>query len=817
MDAAPASPHALVAVGRLPVPNSGRAAAGGVAEEQAPLHVRCVTWNVGELDGEFYCTHMLIPLLLGCRREVDIVAIGLQETEMSAGSFLAAGVSYDETDKGRRWSAAFTKALAIHRFDKVASFQLMGLHLSVFVRQSLGTAITPGSVKFGNVGTGLGGMGFNKGCIALRLELGGSRWLFLNCHLAAGQSKTSARNSDWRKITSKLQFEGGEHGMESDYVFVMGDMNYRITLPGLREEELRQILEPLRCGEAVGYVPNSLLQADQLSIEKSRGKVFLGYEEEPITFCPTYKYDVNTDVFDTSPKQRTPSWCDRVLWRTHENIVPVRGSYNSYTALKGSDHKPVGLELLIFCRTPLHSTVVKAMNEERAALVPLPAAVADVPGVETIMPSSFFHIAPDGTYEPYSTSDSVLIAKARALGQPSVRIADVIQDGEVLQFEVRFGGNAWDSCVPQGTSTGMLQVSVTPTATIQDRCRKVVELPACWSGTAALSGLESKGTEWQMGSGDDEYTWPPLDESLVTSLVEFYLAGGPLYSSVLRLSAEQEVDLARSHVRRLGLHQYFHIGPNGGRSYYNQVDNTLIRAAVEFGHRSVTLDDVVVTMPDGATQTMQFEIRFGENATSPRMPTPPPSGIVQVNLATNNTRVVDKIDHGVEVLQMRQVNRQALSEQRSQRAISIAVAANLEPEPEPEPQPQPQPLLAAHQSISFGPVSLRPTDSADAESVLAQMIRAEDAKQKQAAMATIRNRALSQDVDLDDDDTPCGEDGARIYGPSAADAVAAHSASFADAVAAPTASDEAGGSAQSPNVPPRLPPHPPPLVTSTNS
>ena len=754
----------------------------GASEQLGPLSVRCVTWNVGELHGDFYEMHMLIPLLLGDRREVDIVAIGLQEAEMTAGSFLAAGVSYDETDKGLRWSAAFTKALETHRFVKIASCQLMGLHLSVFTRRSLAAAVTPGSVKLGNVGTGIGGMGFNKGCIAVQLELSGATWLFLNCHLAAGDSKVAARNSDWQKITSRLQFEGGRKGMDSDYVLVMGDMNYRIEIPGMIEDELRLALEPLRSGEAFGYVPNSLLQADQLAVEKSKGNVFVGFEEEPITFCPTYKYDVNTDVFDTSAKARSPSWCDRVLWRTHEKIVPVRGSYSSYTALKGSDHRPVGLELLVACQTPLHPNIMDALNAERDALVPLHAAVAGVPGAEAIMPSSFFHIAPDGSHEPYSATDSTLIAKARASGQPFVKLSDVVLDtGEVLQFEVRFGGHAWSSRMPQGCKTGMLQVNITPT--YQDASREVVEFPACWSGTAALSGLEDQqDMEWQMGISRHadagvhwqaaEPTWMPLDRSLVMSVFGFYMTGGPLYSSIVRLSEEQEVDLAHSQVRRLGLHQYFHIGPDGARSYYSQVDNTLIRAAVQFGERSVALDEVTVTLPDGTTQVMQFEVRFGENATSPRMPTPPPSGIIQVNLATNNTRVVDKVVDGVEVLDMRQVKLPSLSEQR-QRALPVVAA--LEPEPEPEF------LAAGRQAISYEPLD------GDTESVLAQMIRAQNAKQD-----TLKSRSRS------------GDEEHRLLHAAAAAAVAAEA-------------DDGGGGGGLHGVPPPLPPHPPPSVTPTDS
>ena len=38
---------------------------------------------------------------------------------------------------------------------------------------------------------------------------------------------------------------------------------------------------------------------------------------------------------------------------------------------------------------------------------------------------------------------------------------------------------------------------------------------------------------------------------------------------------------------------------------------------------------------------LQFEVRFGQNAVSRKMPAPPPSGMVQVNLANDNTRVVE--------------------------------------------------------------------------------------------------------------------------------------------------------------------------------
>ena len=64
---------------------------------------------------------------------------------------------------------------------------------------------------------------------------------------------------------------------------------------------------------------NELSQYDQLRLERNKGNVFTGYLEGKINFQPTYKYDPETDNWDTSEKARAPAWCDRILWKG-ENI-----------------------------------------------------------------------------------------------------------------------------------------------------------------------------------------------------------------------------------------------------------------------------------------------------------------------------------------------------------------------------------------------------------------------------------------------------------------------------------------------------------------
>lgn len=69
--------------------------------------------------------------------------------------------------------------------------------------------------------------------------------------------------------------------------------------------------------------------------------VFAGYNEGPLVFRPTYKYDNNSETYDSSEKQRIPSWTDRVLYKG-------RGldlfKYNR-AELKTSDHRPGEFQL----------------------------------------------------------------------------------------------------------------------------------------------------------------------------------------------------------------------------------------------------------------------------------------------------------------------------------------------------------------------------------------------------------------------------------------------------------------------------------------
>lgn len=65
----------------------------------------------------------------------------------------------------------------------------------------------------------------------------------------------------------------------------------------------------------------SLLRKDQLTEQMRLGRAFAGFQEEPVGFLPTYKYNARSQEFDTSSKQRIPSWTDRVLYSAQSNTT----------------------------------------------------------------------------------------------------------------------------------------------------------------------------------------------------------------------------------------------------------------------------------------------------------------------------------------------------------------------------------------------------------------------------------------------------------------------------------------------------------------
>lgn len=88
----------------------------------------------------------------------------------------------------------------------------------------------------------------------------------------------------------------------------------------------------------------------------------LSFIEAPLNFKPTYKYDVGTNIYDSGPKQRIPSWTDRILYVPSADLHCI--AYNCDNSIMTSDHKPVYASFMV----PVQLFV--SLDENQNAVLP---------------------------------------------------------------------------------------------------------------------------------------------------------------------------------------------------------------------------------------------------------------------------------------------------------------------------------------------------------------------------------------------------------------------------------------------------------------
>ncbi|GMH38325.1 hypothetical protein BSKO_06209 [Bryopsis sp. KO-2023] len=333
------------------------------------LKFRCLTFNIN--------SQLLDPIpdeLLGC----SAVPTNSGKDGTATSDTDVYVIATQENGFWSPWEKAWTAALG-DNYQKIASSNLAAIHLVVFVRSEHAQYLR--SVRMSKVATGVGNIVGNKGGVAASLLFpGGRKVLLISSHLAAHDGKVQERNDDYNRIRRGLfesrqnliptprkgrkrnqiadesvlsprageteahennprlkpmlsSMKGRDVSDEHHVTIWMGDLNYRVN--GNRRA-VQHVLE--------GGMFEVLHANDQLGKERKRGRAFVGFNEGDITFPPTYKFDKDTDTYDTSSKSRIPSWTDRILWKTGKGVDVGTVSLQQYTSLpsiKNSDHKPV--------------------------------------------------------------------------------------------------------------------------------------------------------------------------------------------------------------------------------------------------------------------------------------------------------------------------------------------------------------------------------------------------------------------------------------------------------------------------------------------
>ncbi|XP_023272895.1 72 kDa inositol polyphosphate 5-phosphatase-like [Seriola lalandi dorsalis] len=199
------------------------------------------------------------------------------------------------------------------------------LYLTVFVRRDLIWFCS--EVEHATVTTRIISQIKTKGAVGIAFTFFGTSFLYYNkiveaLALPKGLPDTNPYRSTPSDVTTRF-----------DQVFWFGDFNFRLSKD-------RVDVETLMNHTGAGNM-DTLLEHDQLSKEMKDGSIFKGFQEATIHFLPTYKFDIGCDIYDTTSKQRTPSYTDRILFRNRQadDIKVVK--YTSCSSIKTSDHRPV--------------------------------------------------------------------------------------------------------------------------------------------------------------------------------------------------------------------------------------------------------------------------------------------------------------------------------------------------------------------------------------------------------------------------------------------------------------------------------------------
>ncbi|GAA6027013.1 hypothetical protein JCM8097_006040 [Rhodosporidiobolus ruineniae] len=350
-----------------------------------PLKVGIFTWNVDGQNPDLLAASpkpVNREMLQGFLEELDgpdmIVfnfqeLIDLSDLNLAARTVLFATKEHDVTGRYRHWRRLLQQTVTQTlgpEYAFVKDEKLVGLYTAIFARQAVKSQIR--DLATHHLRNGFDENYGNKGSIMIRMVLNDSSFCFINSHLTSGKKNPAERERDLMAIldgegqfplpqeeTHRAYVGGGDGTAVSDceIVFFAGDLNFRLNLP---RPDVLHTLDTVSLPAAI----SSLLPHDELTHLRATNPSFRlrSFSEAPILFPPTWKYDHGSEKYDTSPKQRTPSWCDRVLWRSQreKSVVPI-----SYGALGAdiSDHRPVAALFAVAVKTVDPSLAERAFRK----------------------------------------------------------------------------------------------------------------------------------------------------------------------------------------------------------------------------------------------------------------------------------------------------------------------------------------------------------------------------------------------------------------------------------------------------------------------
>ncbi|NXG56174.1 SHP2A phosphatase, partial [Hemiprocne comata] len=303
-------------------------------DEPDLISVYVGTWNMGSTPPPRSLASWLTSRGLGHTQDEttaciphDIYVIGTQENSLGDREWV-------------EFLRASLKTLMAIDYRVVALQCLWSIKIVVLVKPEHERRIS--HVHTSSVKTGIANTLGNKGAVGISFLFNGTSFGFVNCHLASGSEKTHRRNQNYSDILRSLvlgdkQLSAFDLTLRFTHLFWFGDLNYRLDM------DVQDILAHIIKKEF-----EALLAVDQLNLEREKNKVFLRFSEGDISFPPTYRYERGSrDSYiwqkfkPTGIRINVPSWCDRILWKSHPETHVVCKSYGCTDDIVTSDHSPV--------------------------------------------------------------------------------------------------------------------------------------------------------------------------------------------------------------------------------------------------------------------------------------------------------------------------------------------------------------------------------------------------------------------------------------------------------------------------------------------
>ncbi|NWY56740.1 SHIP2 phosphatase, partial [Chionis minor] len=303
-------------------------------DEPDLISVYVGTWNMGSTPPPRSLASWLTSRGLGRTQDEttaciphDIYVIGTQENSLGDREWV-------------EFLRASLKTLMAIDYRVVALQCLWSIKIVVLVKPEHERRIS--HVHTSSVKTGIANTLGNKGAVGVSFLFNGTSFGFINCHLASGSEKTHRRNQNYSDILRSLvlgdkRLSAFDLTLRFTHLFWFGDLNYRLDM------DVQDILAHVTKKEF-----EALLAVDQLNLEREKNKVFLRFSEGDISFPPTYRYERGSrDSYmwqkfkPTGMRINVPSWCDRILWKSHPETHVVCNSYGCTDDIVTSDHSPV--------------------------------------------------------------------------------------------------------------------------------------------------------------------------------------------------------------------------------------------------------------------------------------------------------------------------------------------------------------------------------------------------------------------------------------------------------------------------------------------